>query len=410
MILGYIDPGTGSMLFTILLGVIGASIYTLSSLFLKIRFVLSAGKLGKADRERISLLIFSDSKRYWNVFCPICEELDRRGQKTVYMTSSPDDPALKHEFKHVECRFIGEGNRAYAKLNCVNADLFLATTPGLDVYQWKRSKGVKFYVHIQHAASDPISYRMFGLDYYDSVLISGEYQADQIREMEELRHLPAKELPLVGIPYMDEMKKRLETSEPLPPHPKTILLAPSWGKSAIFSRYGAKIFEALKRTGYHVIVRPHPQSYSSESKLLEDLKASYPDSDWLEWNHDNDNFEVLRRSDLLISDFSGVIFDFALVFDKPIIYADTSYDPAPYDAFWMKGQLWCFKVLPKMGPQLSEENLSGLKQMIDQCLKNPKYGVARDQARAETWAHRGEGTRLVVDYLIKKLAELKSGK
>ena len=44
----------------------------------------------------------------------------------------------------------------------------------------------------------------------------------------------------------------------------------------------------------------------------------YPESDRLEWNRDTDNFNVLNRSDILISDFSGVIFDFSLVYDKPV--------------------------------------------------------------------------------------------
>ena len=41
----YIDPGTGSMLFTILIGVIGAAIYSLRMLLIKIRFKLSGGKV-----------------------------------------------------------------------------------------------------------------------------------------------------------------------------------------------------------------------------------------------------------------------------------------------------------------------------------------------------------------------------
>ena len=65
-------------------------------------------------------------------------------------------------------------------------------------------------MHIPHAASDITLYRMFGLDYYDAVLLSGEYQVQEIRNLEKLRNLPEKELTIIGIPYMDEMAKRLE--------------------------------------------------------------------------------------------------------------------------------------------------------------------------------------------------------
>ena len=40
----YIDPGTGSMLFAILIGIISAVTYLLKSWWLKLRFLLSGGK------------------------------------------------------------------------------------------------------------------------------------------------------------------------------------------------------------------------------------------------------------------------------------------------------------------------------------------------------------------------------
>ena len=79
----YIDPGTGSMLFTILIGVIGAGIYSLRMLWIKIRFLLSGGKVETSDIE-IPFVIFSDDKRYWNVFEPICREMNKRGKDIVY--------------------------------------------------------------------------------------------------------------------------------------------------------------------------------------------------------------------------------------------------------------------------------------------------------------------------------------
>ena len=52
----YIDPGTGSMLFTILLGVIGAGIYSLRMLFIKMKFMLSGGKVD-VDQNKIPFVI-----------------------------------------------------------------------------------------------------------------------------------------------------------------------------------------------------------------------------------------------------------------------------------------------------------------------------------------------------------------
>lgn len=331
----YIDPGTGSMLFTILIGVIGTAVYSLRMLFIKIHFKLTGGKV-TVNQNKIPFVIFSDNKRYWSVFEPICREMDRRGKEILYITASPDDPALECPYSHVTVECIENNNKLFTRLNFLNAAIVLSTTPGLEVYQWKRSHDVDFYVHIPHAASELILYRMFGIDYYDAILLSGDFQKRDVRNLEKLRSLPEKELVKVGIPYMDEMAKRLEKSGLASEHERTVLLAPSWGSSAIFGVYGSRILEVLLKTGYHVIVRPHPQSFTSEKNMIEKLMEEYPEQEKLEWNRDTDNFEVLRRSDILISDFSGVVFEFALIYDKPVIYTNPDFDLDPYDAWWLE--------------------------------------------------------------------------
>ena len=405
----YIDPGTGSMLFTILIAVLGSLVYLLRNLKLKVGAFLKRDRKAEGAAEVTPLVIFSDHKRYWTTFAPICEELERRKQPVLYLTESADDPVFTQHFTYIRSECIGEGNSAYARLNFLRARVVLSTTPSLDVYQWKRSRDVEWYVHIPHAPNDSTLYRMFGIDYYDAILLSGEYQIEQVRQLEKLRELKAKELRLVGIPYMDEMKKRLAASENVgTERTRTVLLAPSWGDSAILKRYGSAMLDALLKTGYHVIIRPHPQSYTSEKEMLDGLMDAYPDSAQLEWNRDNDNFEVLSRSDILISDFSGVIFDFTLVFDKPVLYADTSFDRGPYDCWWLKDELWTFQILPKLGMHITEESLSSLKNVIDECIGNPAYQEARDQARKETWCHIGEGASRTVDYLVEKLGSQES--
>ena len=402
----YIDPGTGSMLFTILIGIIGTLAFFFKTLIVKLKFVLTGGKKTNASSERESIVIFSDDKRYWSVFKPICREFNKRNIKVKYFTASENDDALKNEFENIEAEFIGENNKAFSKLNFLDAKLVLSTTPGLDVYQWKRSKKVNYYLHIPHAASDISLYRMFGIDYYDGVLLSGEYQVDEIRRLESARNLPAKDIEVVGIPYMDDMLDRLKMNSTVKSDIKTVLLAPSWGSSSIFSKYGSRVIEELTKTGYHIIIRPHPQSFISEAEMINELMIKYPDSDLLEWNRDADNFNVLNKSDILISDFSGVIFDFALVYDNPVIYTDTEFDKSPYDAWWIDDELWTISALPKIGEKLDEDNLSNIKDLIDNCMENNIYSQNREQLRTETWANIGAGAEKTVDFIINKLNEI----
>ena len=402
----YIDPGTGSMLFTVLIGVLGAAFYAVRMLFIKLRFKLGGGKADTALKSE-SFVIFSDDKRYWKVFEPICREMDKRGKEILYITASPDDPALKCEYKGLRVECIENKNKLFTRLNYLRADIVLSTTPGLDVYQWKRSKDVKYYVHIPHAAGGLTMYRMFGLDYYDAVLYSGEFQAEDIRALEKLRNLPAKELVEAGIPYMDEMAKAYESAEPIGEHERTVLLAPTWGPSALFAVSGGKIIEHLLNTGYHIIVRPHPQSFTSEKEMLDKLMAEYPESEQLEWNSDTDNFNVLHRADILVSDFSGVFYDFAFIHNKPIIYTDVNFNLDVYDAWWIQDRpLWLYSALPRIGCKLTPDNMSNIKELIDECLTDEYYAEGRQAAKNETWANIGRGAEIVTDYLINKQKEL----
>ena len=404
----YIDPGTGSMLFSVFIGIVSALVFLSRKIFLKIKFFLSGGKAQKGSDSKIQYAIFSDHKRYWNVFKPICDEFEKRGIPISYWTASPDDPALTEKYERVKAEFIGEGNKAFARLNMMNANIVISTTPGLDVYQWKRSKSADYYVHIRHDVEDPVGYRMFGCDFYDAILLTGSHQERYIRKFEALREEPAKETAIVGCAYMDSMMERLKKLPPIKNERPVILLAPTWGASGILSRYGSDIIDALIQTGFKIIIRPHPQSFTSEKSMIEPLMEKYKERENLKWNRDNDNFEVLRQADVLITDFSGVIFDYSLIFDKPIIYADTSYDSSPYDSAWLDEELWRFKVLPDLGVKLEQKDFNNIKSIIENLIRDESFQKGREKIRNEAWMFRNESAKRTVDWLVHKHAELES--
>ncbi len=402
----YIDPGTGSMLFTILLGAATTVYFLARRLWIRMKFRLSGGR-GVKDSKRIPYVIFSEGKKYWNVFEPVCDEFERRGVELEYWTADPADPALEKVYSHVKTRFIGEGNKAYAKLNFLNAAVCLSTTPGLDVYQWKRSRDTAYYVHILHAAGTSAGgYRMFSLDFYDAVLLTGAYQIEEIRELERKRNEKEKELEVVGCTYMDALKRRLDEAGPASHEDTVVLLAPSWGKSSILCRFGEKLIDCLLESGCRLIIRPHPQAFTSDKDTVEALLEKYPDSAMLRWDREPDNFASLNEADILISDFSSVVFDFSLIFNKPFIYAEGVFDKGAYDAAWLDEELWKFRVLPRLGVPLKEEQFPQIKEVIDEALADTSLAEGRAAAREEAWAHIGESAVRVADHLIRKYGEL----
>ena len=402
----YIDPGTGSMLFTVFIGIISAAVYVARAVIIKIKNSVGAGKKIQADKNKIPIVIFSDHKRYFTTFKPICDELDKKGIRTVYMTMSPDDPALETHYENITAEFIGSGNDAFARMNLLNARIVLSTTPSIDVFQWKRSKDVDWYVHVLHSAGDVTMYRLFGIDYYDAILTSGKFQEDEVRALEKMRNLPAKELYRAGIPYMDEMLKRAKTYERKQGDVPTVLLARTWGEYGLLNRYGEELIRSLADTGYNIVIRPHPQSFTADKDIIDGLMSKFPESDKLHWNRDNDNFEALADSDIMISDFSAVNFDYAFVFDKPLIYSNTGFTKNLYDAWRFEEDPWNVATPRRIGIELTKENIPNLKQIIDDSIGNTSLDEARNEAKNETWCNIGSSAAVIADYLADKYEEL----
>lgn len=404
----YIDPGTGSMLFSIVITLVTMAYFMLKAAAIKIKFILSGGRAVAKSKSRFPLVIYSEGSRYWTVFKPILEACERRGLAVQFYTSSEQDPVFAEQYEHIHAEWIGEGNKAFTKLNFLEADVCLMTTPGLDVYQLKRSRFVKHYAHIMHSVDDATGYRLFGLDYFDSVLLSGEYQKSHIRILESKRGIKEKELVVVGCPYLDVLQEKALT---LPVEGKgnfTVLVAPSWGKSGILSRYGAALLDPLVATGFTIIVRPHPQSFQSEKPMLDALQQRYSSANNLEWDDRRENLVSLSRADIMISDFSGVIFDYTFLFDRPFLYVNNEFDARPYDAWDVEEQPWRFRILPAIGIELDKDHFNQIGEILVSASKDQTLSENRKVAKETAWQHRGESGEQVAQFLSQTLLKLDS--
>ncbi len=397
----YIDPGTGSMLFSILIGACATVFFLAKAIWLKLKLFISGGKSGLTDKSYKKFVIYSEDKRYWNVFKPILDEFEKRKTEITYYAANENDPVFEENYLYVKPEIIGEGNKAFAKLNMLSAGFVLMTTPGLQVYQLKRSKYVKHYCHIFHSPGDPTMYRLFGIDYFDSILLTGDYQIADIREMERQRNLPPKDLITVGCTYLDVFKKKMEEIPVENNHTFTVLVSPSWGASALLSKYGEKLLDPLIETGFNIILRPHPQSIISEAEMLNRLLERYKNAKNLNIDTNRDNFFSLKKADLMISDFSAIIWDYTFLCDKPVMYASAEMELGPYDAYNMDHEIWQFETVRKIGIKLEEKDFPNIKQIIKDANDNPKLAELRHKARNEAWMYIGESAKRTVDYMFK---------
>ena len=396
----YIDPGTGSMLFAVLMGVVTTLVFAMQGVMIKFKSRIGTKNVKTDNKNKEDLIIFSDHKRYDNVFVPILDELENRKIKTIFYTMSSDDPVINKNYQYIKSEFIGEGNTAFAKLNLLNAKVLLSTTPGLDVYQWKRSKNVDKYIHIYHDIAGGLGYRMFGIDFYDVIFTVSTLQNENIREIEEKRNLKSKELVEVGSPYFDELIKKYESTSRVKNSVPVVLIAPSWGYESLLVKYGDKIIDNVIKTGYKVVVRPHPQSWTADIDVINNLIKKYGDK--IEFNKDNDNFDVLNKSDIMISDFSSVMLDYAFCFDKPYMYylTDKGRNYDMYDACWLDDPKKQDIAKLNCGIELTDNNINDLKELLNENNEEmKKLSEKRKYYKNISLSNIGNSAKIIVDNL-----------
>lgn len=410
----YIDPGTGSMLFSILIGAAATLFFLGKAAILKLKLLFSAKKNGVAttDTNYKKYVVYNEGMQYWNVFKPVCDEFEKRQIELTYYTSAEKDPCFEQNYKYVKPEFIGEGNMAFVRLNMLSAGVVLMTTPGLQVYQLKRSKNVKHYSHVLHMPNDATTYRLFGLDYFDSVLLTGDYQKTDLQYLENARNITKKELVTVGCSYLDILAEKIKSIPEEDNHNFTVLVSPSWGSVGVLSKYGEKLLDPLAKTGWNIIIRPHPQSKKSEKEMLDRLEARYKDNANIVWDYERDNIFSLKKADIMISDFSGIIFDYTFLCDKPVIYVADNIDLRPYDAYDLGKELWQFETLKKMGIKLDENNFENIAEVIKNASDSKELSEQRKIAKETAWMNIGNAGKNIVDFMIQKEESLskKEGK
>ena len=369
-------------------------------LLIKLKTFSFADKINKKENiSKAKIIIYGEDKRYYNVFKPIIEELINLEIPTIYYSSSYDDKIFEIKSDFLKSEFIGTGNKAYAKLNFIEADICLMTTPNLDVFQLKRSKGVKKYVHITHSSAETSTYCLYSLDFFDAVFLNGEHQIRDIRELEKKRNTTVKDLYVVGNPYLDELSKMKESLTKENNSKKTILIAPSWGMNCLFRRFGEKLLDNIVNSDYNIIIRPHPQSLISDKDIIDKFQNRYKYKNNVEWDFNRVNIYSLSKADIMISDFSGVIFDYAFLFEKPVIIPSFTFDKRGTDAIEIDEEVWTFETIPKISFKLDENNFSNISQIIEDSINNETLKNNILKAKEEAYMYEGQASKRAAQFL-----------
>ena len=121
----------------------------------------------------------------------------------------------------------------------------------------------------------------------------------------------------------------------------TVLYAPAWGERSSVVRYGTAVIDVLAEAGFRVIFRPHPQMYVSDKETIAAVEKKIKNNSLIELDRNQTATESMERSDVMVTDISGIIFDYAFLFEKPVFLVNAEYNLGGYDVLDVAdGRVW----------------------------------------------------------------------
>jgi YidC/Oxa1 family membrane protein insertase len=212
------------------------------------------------------------------------------------------------------------------KLEC---DMLVTTVPDLQTLHIKRSIAKKDieYVYVFHAPiSTFVQYRETAFDYFDTMFCIGQHHGAELRRREEMTGIKQRKLVKAGYGMYDELLKSYKNLPSVSNSKTRILIAPSWQKDNLFETCIDIILGKLLGKGYEIIVRPHPQFsrlFPEKMDALVNQYNSYSDTKELIFELDFSANDSIFTTDLLITDWSGIAYEYSYCTNKPCLFINT---------------------------------------------------------------------------------------
>ncbi|MDL2220698.1 membrane protein insertase YidC [Eubacteriales bacterium OttesenSCG-928-N14] len=281
------------------------------------------------DDQHLQLLYYSEKSGFYKYFQDqIDYVLERSEDITIhYVTSDPNDAIFDMDNPRLIPYYIDD-NRLIPLFMKVDADVFVMTTPSLQTYHLKRSlvnKNVE-YIYTPH---DPISVHMAGelgaLNHFDTVICVGPRQYEEIRATERVYNLPEKNLVKGGYTIIDDLIANYEAMDKTPSAKPRILIAPSWQDGNILEDAIFAIVDGLLPHGYDITIRPHPEFVKRYAARMQQIIDYYADKVGNDFRIETDfsSSTSIFSSDVLITDWSGIAFEFSYATKKPTLFINT---------------------------------------------------------------------------------------
>lgn len=316
------------------------------------------------DNEKKELVFYSVKSGFYRYFKDVIEYILENSDIIIhYVTSDPKDIVFGMDNPRLIPYYIQGNNLIYLFMK-VDTDVMVMTMPEIGNYHYKRSLVRKDidYVYLFHAlVSTHMIYRKGAFDHYDTILCCGPHHMREIRETEQLYHLPEKRLIEFGYPLLDDLRESFKSIKK-DTERFQILIAPSHHEGNIMDSCIEEVLEQVLDKGYYVIIRPHPQYVKRCPDKIAVLQERYGCRDDVKLETDFSTNDSQYTSDIMITDWSGISLEYSFATRKPCVFINTP----------MKVLNPEYKRIPSVPIQIALRDRIGVSVNLDELYRLPE--------------------------------------
>ncbi len=366
--------------------------------------------------KHMRLMFYAEGAGYYKYFANIIDAVLKKSKlKIHYVTSDPDDPILQTAEERIIPYYVDE-TRLISLMMRLEAKMVVMTTPDLDKYHIKRSKvrpDVE-YVYTDHGCTSiNLTYRTGAFDYFDTIFSVSRPQTEEVRAIEQLRGTKEKKIVEVGYGLIDNMIAAYESSEKTESKKKTILIAPSWQFDNIMDSCLDGLVEGLTKTGYRVIIRPHPKYIKRFPMKISEIMTKYKDrfsEDFIIETDFSSNVTVYT-ADLLITDWSSIAYEYSFTTNKPTLFINTQMKVV--NRAYKKIKIKPYDIIAReiVGRSLEKDRIHMIGEVATELIENQaSYSERINEEKYNYFYNLGSSGEVAADYIISRLVKKKKKK
>jgi CDP-glycerol glycerophosphotransferase (TagB/SpsB family) len=314
------------------------------------------------NNDKIIYLFYSEGEVYQNNFYNFIIKLNKISKNDIYYVSSEIKDRINID--GVVNFYIGSGFAKLFFFNYIKCRFFFITLTDIGNYHLKKSSKVGKYVYIFHS---PISlnrsYTPKAFNNYDIFFSIGEKHTEELVKIFENNNLKDKNIQNIGYFYFDFLKNNIDLYKKMK---NSVLVAPSWNYNSknFLNTDCIKLIKCLLNNEFYVIFRPHPEHRKRNKGILQKIQKDFLKNKNFIFDNNSSNLESIKKSEILITDNSGIAIEFCLILKRPIFYFESNLKLHNKDYLLISDVTIEDIVKSKFGKIIRNSDLSKIREVI----------------------------------------------